>query len=187
MGRGHVGVHAHRHRERGAARAGDLLAEHRGGEDVGSGSPVLLVVLDTQEAQLAHPRPDGLGDLPRILPRLDVRLDLLLDEGPHRLPEHLVVVLEDLHAPHLALTASRSTAPSAPRGRASVNTTTCGRLKRAIRSPTKSVTCWALGRAPPAPSTPAFPASPHRGSGTPYTQTPVTAGICTMTVSTSAG
>ena len=42
-------------------------------------------------------------------------------------------------------------------------------------------------RSLPAISPTAFTASPHRGSGTPYTQTPVTAGICTMTVSTSAG
>src|SRR5882724_3955636 len=47
-------------------------------------------------------------------------------------------------APHLALTASRSTAPSAVRGSASVKTTRLGRLKRAIFDTTKSPICWAV-------------------------------------------
>src|SRR5262249_11281380 len=45
---------------------------------------------------------------------------------------------------HRAFTASRSTPPSALRGRASVNTTRLGRLKRAILEPTKSPICWAV-------------------------------------------
>ena len=81
------------------------------------------------------------------LPFLDVRHDLLLDERPHRRPEHLVLLVEDVHdapAPNFAFTASRLTAPSAVRGSASVKTTTWGRLKRAILLPTQSVTCWAV-------------------------------------------
>jgi hypothetical protein len=79
------------------ARAGHLLAEDGGGEHVGARAAVLLVVLHPEEAQRAHPGPDGLGDLAGLLPLLDVGLDLLLDERPHRLPEHLVVLVEDLH------------------------------------------------------------------------------------------
>ena len=103
-----------------------------------------LVVLDAQEAERAHARPDGLRDAPGGLPLLDVGHHVLLDEAPQRLPEHLVLLVEDPHGlvldarrgyavwPHVVLTASRSTAPSAVRGRASANTTTWGRLKRAI-------------------------------------------------------
>src|SRR4030095_16162156 len=58
---------------------------------------VLLVVLHAEEAQLAHAGPYGLGNLPRCLPLLDVRLDLLLHDGPTRLPNHLVVLVENLH------------------------------------------------------------------------------------------
>src|SRR5262245_44637341 len=90
-------------------------------------------------------------------------------------------------SPHVVLTPSRSTAPSAVRGRASVNTTTCGLLKRAILDATKSLTCWAVYSLTVFTSTTALTASPHRASGTPYTHTPLTPVICMMTVSTSAG
>src|SRR5207245_11268413 len=110
------------------------------------GAPVRVVVLDAEQPQVAHARPDPARHPFGRFPLLDVRHDLLLDEGPHRRPEHVVLLVEDLHAvaPNLAFTASRSTAPSAVRGSASVKTTRWGRLKRAILLPTKSVTCWAV-------------------------------------------
>jgi hypothetical protein len=134
MRRGHVRVDAERHGEGGAAGARRFLAEHGRGEEVGAAAAVLLVVLDAEEAERPHAGPDRLGDLPGLLPFLDMGLYLLLDEGAHRLAEHVVLFVEDLHValPHLALTASRSTPPSAERVRASANTTTWGRLKRAI-------------------------------------------------------
>src|SRR5215813_3767056 len=134
----------HRHGQRAGARARHLLAQHHGGREVRPRTAVLLVVLHPEKAQLAHAQPDGLGDLARLLPFLDVRLHFLLHESPHGLPEHVVLLVEDLHraSPHWALTASRSTAPSsAARGRASVKTTTCGRLKRAILEPTRRTSC----------------------------------------------
>src|SRR5216117_83523 len=97
-------------------------------------------------------------------------------------------LLGDDHAPvpHRVFTASRSTAPSAVRGRASVNATAWGRLNRAIFDATKSLTCGAVYR-PVFTSTTALMASPHLGSGMPYTHTPLTPGSCMITVSTSAG
>src|SRR5262249_11236480 len=58
----------------------------------------LLVVLDAQQAQLTHARPDPARHASRRLPLLDVRSDLLLDEGPHGPAKHLVLLVEDLHA-----------------------------------------------------------------------------------------
>src|SRR4026207_1880659 len=72
-------------------------ADPRGGQAAAARAPVPLVVLHSEEAQLAHARPDGLGDLAGRLPLLDVGLDLLLHEGPDRLTEEVVVLLEDLH------------------------------------------------------------------------------------------
>src|SRR5882724_6294329 len=146
VGGGHVRLHPHRHGQGSRARARHLLAQHHGGLEVGAHPPVFLVVLHPEEAQLAHARPDGLRNLPRLLPILDVRFDLLLDERAHRLPEHVVLLIEDLHlpSPHRALTASRSTPPSAVRGTASAKTTTCGRLKRAILEATKSLSWSAV-------------------------------------------
>ena len=100
VGRRHVRLHAHRHGERRAARAPHLLAEDGGGQEVRAAAPVLFVVLDADEAQPAHARPDGLGDLARLLPLLDVRRHFPVDEGAHRLPEHLVLFREDLHGEH---------------------------------------------------------------------------------------
>src|SRR5262245_54739360 len=58
--------------------------------------------------------------------------------------ESAMVRRRDQSPPHRTFTASRSTPPSAARGRASVNSTRLGRLKRAILEPTKSPTCWAV-------------------------------------------
>src|SRR5262249_40900776 len=122
MRRGHVRLHSHRHGEGAGARARHLLAQDHGGEEVGSRPTVPLVVLHSEKAQLPHARPNGTRDLPRLLPLFDVRLHFLLHEGAHGLPEHIVLLAEDLHhvSPHWALTASRSTAPSAVRGTVSV-------------------------------------------------------------------
>ena len=56
---------------------------------------------------------------------------------------------------------------SAVRGSPSVKTTTCGRLKRAIFDPTKSVTAWAVWAPAARTSTTALTASPQRASGMP--------------------
>src|SRR5207245_4133412 len=133
VGRGHVAVDADGHGERARPRARALLVEHGRSQEVGAGAAVLVVVLDAEQPQLAHARPDRARQAPGRLPLLDVRHDLLLDERPHRRPEHFMLLVEDFHAvAHFVLTASRSTAPSAVRGSGSGNATAWGGLKRAI-------------------------------------------------------
>src|SRR5216117_2031382 len=63
-------------------------------------------------------------------------------------PRRLVDDPASAHAslPQRLFTASRSTPPSAARGRASVNATLVGRLNRAIRAPTNSLTCCVVYR-----------------------------------------
>src|SRR5262249_27969468 len=97
MRRGHVAVDADRHRERPRARARALFVQHGRHHDVGAGAAVLLVVLEAQEAQLAHATEDRLGHLPRVLPGLHVRHDLFLHERPHRRSKHIVLIVEDFH------------------------------------------------------------------------------------------
>jgi len=117
-------------------------------------------------------------DLARLLPLLDVRLDLLLNEGAHRLAEHVVLLVEDLHAlkstlayslpsPPPAFTASRSTAPvgSARQGVGEHHHVRA--LEAGDPLAHEVAHCWAVGRDPPLISTTAFTASPQRGSGTP--------------------
>src|SRR5205823_11969196 len=125
-----------------------------------------------------HVRRPDLRD--RHLAQLERRAELRQDHRAHGRGRHGVVS-------HFALTASRSTAPSAVRGSASVNATTLGRLNRAIVPPTKSITCCAVYAFAAFTSTTALIASPQRVSGMPYTQTPVTPSIWTITDSTSAG
>src|SRR5262249_53291037 len=163
----------------------------------GSRPTVLLVVLHSEEAQLAHARPDGTRDLSRLLPLFDVRLHFLFHEGAHGLPEHVVLLAEDLHrvSPHWPLTASRSTAPSAlgraagggppapPRGGGPSPGTPPGAGRWTGPTPGPPMPPPSPPRgAPPATSTTALIASPHRVSGMPYTQTPLTPAICMMTV-----
>jgi len=128
----------------------------------------------TRQPEESRARPCGgpdstWGSGPALLPRLDVRPRPPSGRRPRTAWRNISCCsFEDLHAPSLLWTYSRPSTPARPSprrgpprrrpraGRASVNTTTCGRLKRAIlRSPTKSVTCWALGaraaRPPPPP------------------------------------
>jgi len=100
---------------RAGAGARALLVQDRRGEQVGAGASVLLVVLDAQEAELAHAPPDGLRDAAGGLPRLDVRHDLPLDEGAHRRAEHLVVLAEDLHAAGITRCPSEPSRRHGPR------------------------------------------------------------------------
>src|SRR2546422_1068615 len=60
VGRGHVRVDTDGHRERAGPRPRALFVQDRRGEQIGAGAAVLLVVLDAQEAHLAHARPDRL-------------------------------------------------------------------------------------------------------------------------------
>jgi hypothetical protein len=90
-------MHADRHRERAGTRARALFVQDGGRQQIGAPAPVLLVVLHAEEAELAHARPDPARHAPRALPLLDVRHDLLLDEGADGGAKHLVLLVEDLH------------------------------------------------------------------------------------------
>src|SRR6266849_3795878 len=115
VGRGHVRVDADGHRERAGPRPRALLVQDRRGEQISAGAAVLLVVLDAQEAQLAHARPDRLRNATGRFPRLDVRHDLPLDEGAHRRAEHLMVLAEDLHAARITRCPSGPSRRHGPR------------------------------------------------------------------------
>ena len=81
-----------RYAARPAAR--HLLGEHGAVDRVAALAAVLLGVGDPQEAELAHPVEQRARELSCLLPLWRVRPDLLLDEGPQRLAQRLVLLGE---------------------------------------------------------------------------------------------
>ena len=51
--------------------------------------------VEAQQPELAHATPEGARDLPRLLPRGDVRGDLPLDEGAYGAAQEVVLRGED--------------------------------------------------------------------------------------------
>jgi len=74
-----VRQHAERHATRAAAR--HLLAQHHAREKISATTSVLDRELEPEEAERAESAPELARDLSRVLPGLDVRHHLLLDEG----------------------------------------------------------------------------------------------------------
>ena len=75
-------------------RGADLLAEDERGVVVAALAAVLDRLVEAEEAELAHPREDGVGE-GRLLPLLGVGRELLGDEVGDRLAQLLVLVGED--------------------------------------------------------------------------------------------
>jgi len=75
-------------------RVDDLLGEDEGGEVVAALPAVLLGLVESEEAELAHPREDRVGER-RLLPLGRVGRELLEREAPDRLAQLLVLVVED--------------------------------------------------------------------------------------------
>src|SRR5262249_31535277 len=92
--RGHVGVHEHAEGHAAGTAARHLLAHHNGRETTAARAAVLHGELEAEESQLAQATPERLRDLSRDFPLVDVRNDLLLDEGAHALPQHLMLLTE---------------------------------------------------------------------------------------------
>ena len=170
--RGHVGVHAHRHGERARARARHLLVEHRGGEEVGAGAAVLLVVLHAEEAELAHARPDATsGSRPpsshsstcgatslSTKDRTACR-NISCCSSKTFTPPPLGPLGLDRVAVHRALGGARQRVGE----RHHVRPLEAGDLRR----PRSRVTCWAVWPPGASTSTTALIASPQRASGMP--------------------
>ncbi len=92
---GHVGLHAHGHGHPAGRAPAELLAVDRGVQVVGALTAEARVVLDAEHPERAELGEQLVGrEHPRFLPCFGVRVDLLLDEVPHRLAEHLVLVAE---------------------------------------------------------------------------------------------
>lgn len=72
----------------------ELLGEHERREVVPALAPVLLGLVQTEEAELAHPGEDPVGER-RLLPLLRVRRQLGDDEAMDGLPQLLVLIGED--------------------------------------------------------------------------------------------
>ena len=96
-GRTHVGMHGDAHRDAGGVGLAQLLAEDERVPEVQSLSAVLLGIGQAEHAEVAHLLEEVVrGEDARLLPLLDVRVDLFLDEAPHHLAEHLML-LRELH------------------------------------------------------------------------------------------
>ena len=94
----HVGLHGDRHAHAGGVAAPDLLGEHHREQVVRAPAAVRGVVLEAQEAEVAELREQLVRRHPPVaLPPVDVRVDLPLDERPHRLAERLVLLGERDH------------------------------------------------------------------------------------------
>ena len=91
--RRHLGLHGDGHAEPAAAGASHLLGQHDRGEVVAALAAVLRRVAQAQEAELAEPPEDLVGE-GLLLPLLEVRLDLLLQELADVQPQLLVGVGE---------------------------------------------------------------------------------------------
>ncbi len=72
----------------------DLLGEHQARVVVAALAAVLLGLVETEEAELAHPPEDRVGE-GCLLPLLGVRRELLDDEVADRLAQLFVLLGED--------------------------------------------------------------------------------------------
>jgi len=103
-----VRQHAERHATRAAAR--HLLAQHHAREKISATTSVLDRELEPEEAERAESAPELARDLSRVLPGLDVRHHLLLDEGADGPSQRLVLGREERMAhcaPQLEVMAYR--------------------------------------------------------------------------------
>src|SRR5262249_58581191 len=85
------------------AESAPLLGEPCDNLTGGAGTAVLFVVFEAEEAQLAHAPEDRLRHPTGGFPRLDVRRDFLVDEGPYGRAKHVVLLVEDLQSGLLAV------------------------------------------------------------------------------------
>src|SRR5262249_24713925 len=110
QGRGrHVGLHADRHAERAAARGAELLDDHRLVRVVEAHAAELLGLVDAEQAERAHLLEDVVQRHEAgVLPRLGVRVDLLVEEVADRAAQ-LVVLFGQAHAPNLARRGAKVT------------------------------------------------------------------------------
>src|SRR5262252_7932791 len=92
--RGHIGVHEHAESDAAGAAARHLLAQHNARKEVTACPAVVHGELEAEEPQLAQAPPERLRNLSRDFPLVDVRHDLLLYEGAHALPQHLMLLTE---------------------------------------------------------------------------------------------
>ncbi len=81
----HVGLHRDPHAQAPAVGVGELLGEDEARVVVAALAAVLLGLVETQEAELAHPLEHPVRER-RLLPLLGVRLELLDHEAADRLP-----------------------------------------------------------------------------------------------------
>ena len=96
-----------------------LLGHDRVGEEVGTRPPVLLLVLQAEQPELAAALVEGPWEVALRLPLLDVRPDLALDEVAHRRPKRVVfgreeVVALAVHRPRIFDRISRMTSSAPP-------------------------------------------------------------------------
>src|SRR6476659_3725786 len=96
-GRTHIGMDGDAHRDAGGVGLAQLFAEDDRIPEVQPLPAVLFGIGQAEHAEVAH----LLEELVRredtgFLPLLDVWVDLFLDEAPHRLAEHLML-LRELH------------------------------------------------------------------------------------------
>ena len=94
-GRGHVGLHRDRHRDRARAAAGQLLDEHEAGREVAVAAAEARGVVEAEEAELAAAAEQRVGEAAGPLPLVDVGAHLGVDEAAHRRPQLLVLGGED--------------------------------------------------------------------------------------------
>jgi len=98
----HVGVDERRDGNAAIGRAPELLGEHHGRERIHLGTAVFGRIADAEEAERAHTLEHLARHEAGLLPGVGVRLDLLLDEAPDLVAQHLVLGREEGRASLLA-------------------------------------------------------------------------------------
>ena len=97
----HVGLDAERHRDRTAAGLTELFDEHDLGGEVTARATPLLGVVQAEEPELARASEHVVGEEALVLPLVDVRAQLGVDEAAHGEAELVVVGREDrVHRTH---------------------------------------------------------------------------------------
>ena len=72
-----------------------LLHEDEAAGEVATGAAPALVVVEAEEAELAAPAEDVVGEEPGVLPLVDVGAELLVDEAADRIAQLVVLGGED--------------------------------------------------------------------------------------------
>jgi len=85
-------VNEHAEGDASGAAPRHLLAQDDARQEIGAATPVLRREFEPEESEGAQPSPEFARDA--VLPGLDPRRHLLLDEGADGLPEQLVLVRE---------------------------------------------------------------------------------------------